>query len=170
MPRPKLDTDAVTSARMKRIRRSSTAPELMLRRWLAERGLRFRVKNGDLPGTPDIANRAKRWAIFVHGCFWHGHEGCTKATIPKRNTDFWIEKIAANKRRDAVKEAQLRAAGFDVHVLWQCEVERLTKQVGTAIETGEILVSRLRSTPLARPEEQQLSQALHQPIRKRGSV
>lgn len=147
MPRPKLETDVDTSNRMRGIRKSSTAPELLVRKWLAAHGLRFRVKNRDLPGSPDIANRARRWVVFVHGCFWHGHDGCSKATIPKRNTEFWVEKIASNKRRDAAKEAQLRTAGFDVHVVWQCQAEQLVKQRDQLSSLGEQLVSSLRRAP-----------------------
>ena len=147
MLRRTLKTDPETSARMKHIRQANTKPELLVRKWLASHGLRFRVKNRDLPGSPDIANRAKRWVVFVHGCFWHGHTGCSKATIPKRNTEFWIEKIARNKRRDGFKETQLREAGFDVHVVWQCEAERLAKQADVLDSLGERLLSRLRRVP-----------------------
>lgn len=120
-------TDACTSARMKRIRQRSTKPEMMLRRWLWRRGVRYRCCVGTLPGSPDLANGVHRWAIFVHGCFWHGHAGCAKATIPKRNTEFWVSKIAENKRRDALKVKALRRLGFDVVTIWQCEIERLVR-------------------------------------------
>jgi DNA mismatch endonuclease Vsr len=147
MLRTTLKTDPETSARMKRIRQANTKPELLVRKWLAAHGLRFRVKNRDLPGSPDIANRTKRWVVFVHGCFWHGHEGCAKATVPKSNTDFWIEKIARNKRRDRAKEAQLRESGFDVHVVWQCEADKLAKHEDVSDSWGEKLVSHLRRAP-----------------------
>ncbi|MBB4364339.1 DNA mismatch endonuclease (patch repair protein) [Bradyrhizobium sp. CIR18] len=110
---------------MKRIRRRDTAPELLVRAWLWRRGTRFTTHNGDLPGSPDLANRSKRWGIFVHGCFWHGHEGCKKATVPKRNNSFWVEKIAGNRARDLKKEKALGELGFKVLVVWQCEAERL---------------------------------------------
>jgi DNA mismatch endonuclease, patch repair protein len=116
-------TDPVTSARMRRIRQRSTKPEVMLRRWLWLRGVRYRCCVRGLPGSPDLVNVARRWAIFVHGCFWHGHDGCVKATIPKRNAEFWISKIADNRRRDAHKVRALRKLGFDVVTIWQCEIE-----------------------------------------------
>src|SRR5438045_3715628 len=93
-------TDRETSARMKRVRQRDTAPEIALRKWLWRQGYRFRVHNRRLPGTPDLSNTSKRWAIFVNGCFWHGHEGCARATVPKRNREFWVAKIAANQARD----------------------------------------------------------------------
>jgi DNA mismatch endonuclease, patch repair protein len=107
---------------MKRIRQRDTAPELEVRRGLAELGLRYRLCPSDLPGRPDLANKSKRWAIFVHGCFWHGHRGCRLATVPKSNRQFWIEKLAANARRDRAKTRALEAIGFRVFVVWQCEL------------------------------------------------
>lgn len=80
-----------------------------------------------LPGTPDLVNRRRGWAVFVHGCYWHGHLGCKRATVPKRNAEFWTEKIAANRRRDEAKIAALRALGFEVFVVWECEIDRVTK-------------------------------------------
>ncbi|WP_338693864.1 very short patch repair endonuclease [Bradyrhizobium sp. 26S5] len=110
---------------MRRVRRQDTAAELLVQRWLRMHGQRYRKRNRDLPGSPDLANRSKRWAIFVHGCFWHSHPGCKRATIPKTNTDFWTRKIADNRARDARKEGDLIALGFRVLVLWECEAEQL---------------------------------------------
>jgi DNA mismatch endonuclease (patch repair protein) len=116
-------TDTKTSQRLARIRQSGTAPELAVRRVAYELGLRYRVSNRDLPGSPDLANRTKRWAMFVHGCFWHHHEGCTRATVPKRNRTFWVEKFEANKRRDAARRDELLRMGFDVLTLWECQTQ-----------------------------------------------
>lgn len=148
-----LETDADTSARMKRIRQRNTKPEIMLRRWLWLRGVRYRCCVSRLPGSPDIANRKRRWAIFVHGCFWHGHVGCAKATVPKRNTEFWRSKIADNKRRDALKVKALRKLGFDVVTLWQCQVERVVRSDHhTKLRRLTALPARLRlRVPEARP-------------------
>ncbi|MBA1158673.1 very short patch repair endonuclease [Microvirga mediterraneensis] len=123
--RPRVVTDAQTSARMKRIRQRDTKPELMLRRWLWARGIRFTTSNRDLPGSPDLANRKHRWAIFVHGCFWHGHENCVRSRLPKRNEEFWRDKIDTNKERDRRKAAQLSEMGFYVMTIWGCEVDKL---------------------------------------------
>lgn len=106
---------------MANIRQRDTAAELAVRRWLWAQGVRFRVRNHDLPGSPDLANRRKRWAVFVHGCFWHGHEGCSRATMPKRNGEFWRTKIAANRVRDSRKDDLLRADGYTVFTIWECE-------------------------------------------------
>lgn len=88
-----------------------------------ELGLSFRRNVRNLPGSPDLANQSKGWAIFVNGCFWHRHTGCKRATIPKRNHDFWTDKFIANRRRDAQKIRQLRGAGFRVVLVWECEID-----------------------------------------------
>lgn len=118
-----LIVDPETSARLGRIRQQRTRPEILVRRSLHRMGIRFRVGNRDLPGSPDLANRRRRWAIFVHGCFWHHHEGCRRATVPKRNRAFWLEKFAANQARDGRAVAALEAAGFCVLTIWECEAE-----------------------------------------------
>ena len=117
----------VTSARMKRVRRQGTDLEIVVRRYLWRRGLRFALNNRDLPGSPDLANRRRRWAVFVHGCFWHGHKGCGLSRLPKTNPEFWSNKINTNRRRDAAKAKQLRALGFLVITLWGCDVKRLAQ-------------------------------------------
>jgi DNA mismatch endonuclease (patch repair protein) len=125
--------DADTSARLSRIRQRDTAPEIAVRVLLQGLGVRYRVNNRDLPGSPDIANRKRRWAIFVHGCFWHAHEGCRRATVPTRNRRFWKAKFAANRVRDARVAGELRRQGFRVVVIWACELD----------ETPTIVVRRL---------------------------
>lgn len=107
---------------MKAVRNRDTAPELAVRALLHEVGARYRVCPNDLPGRPDIANKKRRWCIFVHGCFWHGHEACALARLPKTNRRWWKEKISANRARDARKEEAMRALGFTVAVVWQCEI------------------------------------------------
>jgi DNA mismatch endonuclease (patch repair protein) len=95
----------------------------LVRQELHRLGKRYRVRNRDLPGNPDIANRTQRWVIFVHGCFWHHHEGCKRATIPKRNREFWLGKFVANQQRDRRATAALVERGFHVITLWECEAE-----------------------------------------------
>lgn len=122
--RRRLTTTPETSERMKRIRQSNTEPELRVRQFLANHGVHYRTCVKTLPGRPDIANLSKGWAIFVHGCFWHGHEGgCRLATRPKRNADFWSEKIRQNQARDERKAQALRDMGLLVVTVWQCEAE-----------------------------------------------
>lgn len=118
-----LRTDATTSARMGRIRQSGTAPEITIRRAVATLGLRYTVKNRDLPGSPDLANRSRRWAIFVHGCYWHRHEGCHRATTPRTNTEFWLNKFSRNVARDEAARIELQRRGYRVLTFWQCELQ-----------------------------------------------
>jgi DNA mismatch endonuclease (patch repair protein) len=115
------ETTAKISARMGRIRRAGTQPELLVRRAVSAAGIRYRTKNKDLPGSPDLANRTKRWAMFVHGCYWHHHAGCSKATVPSSNRAFWLAKFAANRDRDARSETNLSELGYTVVTIWECE-------------------------------------------------
>jgi DNA mismatch endonuclease (patch repair protein) len=107
---------------MGRVRRSGTTPELAVRRIFSSGGIRYRLKNRDLPGAPDLANRRQKWVVFVHGCYWHRHRGCARATTPKTNTNFWAQKFLQNQARDASVIRSLRAMGFRVIVIWECQV------------------------------------------------
>lgn len=113
--------DEETSRRMGGVRRKDTSPELSVRRVLHAMGHRYRVHNRDLPGSPDVANRSKKWAIFVHGCYWHRHPGCERTTTPKRNREFWEAKFDRNVSRDAEVISRLEQLGYDVCVIWECE-------------------------------------------------
>lgn len=117
-----LSFDLFTSRRMSVVKQRGTGAEVRVRAILSRLGIRFRVDNADLPGSPDLANRSRRWAIFVHGCFWHAHSGCRKATLPKRNRAYWIEKFATNKARDAVAIRRLRTLGYEVLRVWECQL------------------------------------------------
>ena len=112
---------------MSRIRSQNTRPEVLTRAAVHRMGCRFRNHVADLPGKPDFANKRARWAIFVHGCFWHSHVSCKLASSPKTNTGYWREKLAGNRRRDAEKIAALRAKSFSVLVIWECEVRDGTR-------------------------------------------
>lgn len=114
--------DATRSALMKRVRQKKTAPEDELAGLLRTEGIAYRRNVVGLPGRPDFANRKRGWAIFVNGCFWHHHTGCAKATTPKANRVFWQEKFRANRRRDAAKIRALRAQGFRILVVWECDL------------------------------------------------
>lgn len=114
--------DDATSARMGLVRQKGTRPELIVRQELSRLGHRYRVKNRDLAGSPDIANRRQRWAVFVHGCFWHRH-GCKATTTPGRNREFWEAKFARNVARDERALSALRALGFTVVVIWECQTK-----------------------------------------------
>ena len=113
---------------MSRIRAKDTMPELIVRRELHRRGFRFRLHRRDLPGCPDIVLPKHRQVIFVNGCFWHRHDGCSLAAIPKSNQAFWQEKFQKTVERDKRTRKELKDAGWSVHVVWECdavESERL---------------------------------------------
>ncbi|THF61408.1 DNA mismatch endonuclease Vsr [Pseudothauera nasutitermitis] len=125
------------SALMRSVRRSDTTPEIVVRRLLHALGVRFRLHRKDLPGTPDIVLPGRRTVIFVHGCFWHRHEGCSKATFPKTRRDFWSEKFVANVARDVAKTAALEGDGWKVRIVWECETrDRYTLALRLADELG----------------------------------
>ena len=95
-----------------------------MRHELWGRGFRYRKNDKRLPGSPDIVLPKYRTVIFVHGCFWHGHKGCKKYTIPKTNTEFWVAKVAMNQERDQEVWRQLEAKGWSVIIVWECELEK----------------------------------------------
>jgi DNA mismatch endonuclease (patch repair protein) len=108
---------------MSRIRSKNTKPELIVRKALHNSGIRYRLHNKDLPGKPDLSNKSKKFAIFVNGCFWHQHKGCDKNRMPKTRTDWWVEKINSNVKRDELNINKLKLMGFKVFVLWECELK-----------------------------------------------
>lgn len=116
-------TDAETSARMGGVRQRETEPEMLVRRTCRSFGIHYRTRNRDLPGSPDLANRSHHWAIFVHGCYWHRHAGCAKASTPRRNTEFWKAKFAENVDRDRKAQLKLCKRGYRVLVIWECDAE-----------------------------------------------
>lgn len=113
------------SALMGKIKQKNTSPERSVRSLLHKMGLRFRLHRKDLPGTPDIVLPRFKVAIQVHGCFWHRHRGCSDATQPKSNTEFWISKFAKNVNRDRLAHKQLRRLGWKVIIVWECELKDL---------------------------------------------
>lgn len=119
-----MTVDPVRSKIMRAVGRTDTRPELAVRRLLHGLGLRFRLHRSDLPGTPDIVLPRFRTGIFVHGCFWHRHEGCSKATTPKTRVDFWRLKFEQNLRRDQKNEERLAAQGWTAITIWECETEK----------------------------------------------
>lgn len=113
---------------MSRIRSKDTKPELTVRRFLFSHGYRFRIHVHRLPGTPDIVMRKYHVAIFVNGCFWHGHTNCNLYVTPKSNTDFWQNKIERNKSRDERVTLQLRKMGWHVIRIWECQLTPKNRQ------------------------------------------
>lgn len=110
------------SRMMSGIRGRDTAPELLVRRYLHGKGFRFRLSVRHLPGKPDIVLPKWGVAVFVHGCFWHGHEGCRFFRIPSTRREFWEQKIGRNKARDCVSARKLRDIGWRVAEVWECEL------------------------------------------------
>lgn len=109
---------------MSRIRGKDTKPEIAVRQYLFANGFRFRKNDKRYPGKPDIVLPKYHTIIFVHGCFWHRHEGCKQATTPKSRTDFWLEKFQKNVQNDAKHIQELKNMGWKVIVLWECELEK----------------------------------------------
>ena len=111
------------SAVMRRVKAEGTTPERRVRKALTALGARYRLHRADLPGKPDIVMPGRRLAIFVHGCFWHGHDCARGARVPKQNRDYWTAKVARNRARDAANCAALAAMGWRVETLWECELK-----------------------------------------------
>ena len=118
------------SRNMAQVKAENTRPEILVRSLLHRMGYRFRLHDKKLPGKPDIILPKYKAVIFVHGCFWHGHEGCKRGTIPATRTEFWRNKISSNKIRDSNNITDLKNLGYRCLVLWQCELkdETLLKQ------------------------------------------
>jgi len=135
------------SAMMSRIGSKDTLPELRVRRIAHALGLRFRLYRRNLPGTPDLVFPKYRVALFVHGCFWHRHEGCPKAYMPKSRVDFWQEKFAANVERDTRAARKLQAMGWNPVVIWECET-------GDPAQLAEIVVARVKGPVGAGPDQE----------------
>ena len=111
------------SAVMRRVKGRDTTPERRVRRLLTLLGARYRLHRADLPGKPDIVMPGRRLAIFVHGCFWHGHDCARGARVPKANRDYWVAKVGRNRARDVASRAALEAAGWRVETIWECDLK-----------------------------------------------
>ena len=114
---------AKRSAVMAKVKSTGTKPELLIRRILTALGARYRLHRKDLPGSPDVVMPGRRLAIFVHGCFWHGHDCARGSRVPKANRDYWLAKVARNTARDARNLAGLAAAGWRVETVWEGEMK-----------------------------------------------
>ncbi|WP_273429313.1 DNA mismatch endonuclease Vsr [Marinobacter sp.] len=108
---------------MSSVKTKDTGPEMVVRRLLHRSGYRYRLHAKDLPGRPDLVFRSRKKVIFVHGCFWHGHEKCRFGNPPKSRLDYWLPKLQANRARDERTIRSLREQGWDVMIVWQCEVK-----------------------------------------------
>lgn len=111
---------------MRRVKAKDTAPELAVRKALTRLGARYRLHRKDLPGKPDIVMPGRRLAVFVHGCFWHGHDCARGARVPTQNRDYWLAKVARNRARDEDNRAALVAADWQVETIWECEIKSVS--------------------------------------------
>lgn len=118
------------SAQMALVRGKDTSPEMVVRRVAHSLGYRFRLHRRDLPGHPDLVFPSRRKVVFVHGCFWHRHPGCKATRTPKTRVEFWQKKFEDNVRRDVAAQKALTDAGWQVLVVWECEVKDIDKLEG----------------------------------------
>jgi DNA mismatch endonuclease (patch repair protein) len=144
---PDVHDKATRSFNMSRIRGKDTKPEMIVRQYLHTHGLRYRLHQKDLPGKPDVVLPKYRTVIFVHGCFWHMHEGCRYFVVPKTRTEFWMTKIGKNVANDIKQQSALMAAGWRVITVWECELKpavreerlaRLLEEIRSPLEPDEV--------------------------------
>ncbi|WP_074447636.1 very short patch repair endonuclease [Bradyrhizobium yuanmingense] len=145
---PDIVSKAKRSSMMAAVRQRHTKPELNLRQALHRIGLRYRLHRRDLPGTPDIVFVRSRVAVFVNGCFWHRHPGCSKATTPKLRARFWREKFEGNVARDRRAQSQLRKMGWKVVVVWECQVKN--NESASKVAKGLLYARRAQNRQAAR--------------------
>lgn len=122
---------------MRRVRGKDTGPEMIVRRLVHQMGYRYRLHRNDLPGKPDLAFIGRRKVIFIHGCFWHGHDCKRGARVPQTNTDYWRQKIERNRTRDADIRSSLTMQGWSVLTIWDCETKdqhALTRNIVAFLE------------------------------------
>ncbi|MDE5589990.1 MAG: very short patch repair endonuclease [Acetatifactor sp.] len=144
--------DTVTSEQrsknMSAIRSKDTKPEIYIRKLLFSRGYRYRVNSKQVSGHPDIYLKKYNTAIFIHGCFWHRHEKCKYAYMPKSNVEFWNKKFDTNIRRDAVVQEELRAGGIKCLIIWECTVKQMKKNKEVCDKYMELVENFLVSPEL----------------------
>ena len=129
--------DAKRSATMRAVKSKNTSPELFVRRFIHSLGYRYSLHRKDLPGSPDLTFRRLRKVLFVHGCFWHGHDCLRGARVPKTNREYWERKIERNRERDRDTITKIGSLGWSVHVTWECE---LHDSEGEALKKIEIFL------------------------------
>lgn len=167
-------TDTLTSDQrhrcMSHIHSKGTKPELLVRRWLWSNGYRYRLNVKSVPGKPDIVMRRYRTAIFINGCFWHGHEGCKYYRIPKSNTEFWENKISNNRIRDQKNYDILQRNGWQVIVVWECQLapsdfEHTMREVDCLL--NDKMLSKYRNKSHANASNEQMELKRHSKNKER---
>jgi len=119
-----IHSSEIRSYNMSQIKGKNTKPEILVRKFLFSKGFRYRINVKSLQGSPDIVLKKYRTAIFINGCFWHGHDHCKYYVIPKTKTDWWVSKITSNKLRDKKNIDHLEKEGWNVIVIWECELKK----------------------------------------------
>lgn len=130
----------IRSFNMSRIKGKDTKPEMLVRKFLFSQGFRYRLHDKKLPGKPDIVLPKYKTVLFIHGCFWHGHEGCRYYVIPKTKTEWWLNKINTNKMNDEKAVGKLSANGWNVMTIWECDLKNDKKE-----ETLNAICEKLRT-------------------------
>jgi DNA mismatch endonuclease (patch repair protein) len=128
---------------MSKVSGKDTKPEMLVRRYLFSKGFRYRKNVKDLSGKPDIVLPKYRTIIFIHGCFWHGHEYCEAAKLPTSNVDYWTMKISSNVTRDIQHQEKLKTLGWNVIVIWECELKIKNREKRLTLLIDEVLKSKL---------------------------
>ena len=154
---------------MSRIHSRSTKPELKVRQWLWRHGYRYRLNVKSVPGKPDIVMRRYRTAIFVNGCFWHGHEGCDKFKMPQTNVEFWQHKINRNRERDQQNYQVLHDNGWQVIIVWECQltpkrIEETMLRVELLLNEHFLALHQPKVVPYESQEETYMPMAAENPV------
>ena len=132
-----MTVDPERSRIMRAVKSRDTAPEMTVRRLVYSMGYRYRLHRKDLPGKPDLAFKSRRKVIFIHGCFWHGHDCKRGARVPKNNREYWETKIARNRERDKQHDEDLKREGWRVFVVWECQIsepEAVTERIKSFLD------------------------------------
>ncbi len=133
---------------MAAIQSKNTKPELLIRHWLFTRGYRYRLNVNYVPGHPDLFLRKYNTAIFIHGCFWHRHNGCKYAYMPKSRVDFWNKKFCANIQRDKAVSQELAAKGYKQLIIWECSINKMAKNSSFMEDKIAMIIGFLESDQL----------------------
>ncbi|MFM9947096.1 MAG: very short patch repair endonuclease [Saprospiraceae bacterium] len=136
-----IHSEEVRRYNMSKIKGKNTKPEMLVRKFLFSNGIRYRLHDKSLPGTPDLVFPKYGKAIFINGCFWHGHGGCRYFIVPKTRTEWWLNKINKNKIRDIENINALKTEGWEVEIIWECELKPDKKE-----ETLKALLKEFKST------------------------
>ena len=137
---------------MSAVKGKNTKPEMIVRKYLFSKGLRFRLHVRSLPGHPDIVLPKYKTVVFINGCFWHGHNGCKYSHLPKSNVEFWENKITANKSRDTANEIKLKQMGWRVIRVWECEIKRVQDRTD-ALDTLYKRITGIEPYSIARADD-----------------